>query len=438
MPKPYVHLLGPPSGLAPECQVGRESGQICEANGDIVLSWEWDDANAVHNISTLLQAAYMSPPPSIPSSFGPIQVQHFKNQYSNIRDDLRKPLPLAHVALEEGTAPLTQMGLLYPDDTGERIMVDVGALVKRKSGLDEGSLPGSGGMGWVGMVPDERSTPSPGPLGRKNEGLYLRREKELPPHPPSFDCVPPLPALSKSRWGARQTLNTPETPGQGSGHLLHRFWTSSYCLRAASVSLSQSPTPVAEPPVQHSPSLALLLQHQQMVPRLMPSASSSTSFSLRLISIGESDGLASAEKAKTEETKVCQEPRPPHHNAMDTDKSDKTDASHRPGSRLRDGRNGKLLPLRPEHFQCELHYRKGNILPTICLHDLLRRERLSLETRKSIYARQNQGALYRQVPTGPQLSGKLLMQHLSSSTTASELVIGERENVETWFKFRTK
>ena len=94
MPKPFVHLMGPPLGVALDArQVGNEgrfvrSGcrpnavlrpVLCEQKGEetlgfgvfalrdlkvgeeIVLGWEWDDGNAVHTLPALLKTPHMFP-----------------------------------------------------------------------------------------------------------------------------------------------------------------------------------------------------------------------------------------------------------------------------------------------------------------------------------------------------------------------------------------
>ncbi|KAF9522011.1 hypothetical protein CPB83DRAFT_737818, partial [Crepidotus variabilis] len=96
MPKPYVHLLGPPLDVALDARLVGNQGRfvrwgcrpnaalrpvMCDkpsddenslgfgvfalrdlkANEEIVLGWEWDDGNAVHNLPALLQAPYTFP-----------------------------------------------------------------------------------------------------------------------------------------------------------------------------------------------------------------------------------------------------------------------------------------------------------------------------------------------------------------------------------------
>ena len=94
MPKPFVHLMGPPLGVALDArQVGNEgrfvrSGcrpnavlrpVLCEQKGEetlgfgvfalrdlrvgeeVVLGWEWDDGNAVHTLPALLKTQHMFP-----------------------------------------------------------------------------------------------------------------------------------------------------------------------------------------------------------------------------------------------------------------------------------------------------------------------------------------------------------------------------------------
>jgi SET domain-containing protein len=94
MPKPYVHLLGPPLDVALDARIVGDHGRfarwgckpnaalrpiLCErgsketddestlgfgvfatkdmkADEEIVLGWEWDDGNAVHLLPALLEA----------------------------------------------------------------------------------------------------------------------------------------------------------------------------------------------------------------------------------------------------------------------------------------------------------------------------------------------------------------------------------------------
>ncbi|KAF9522010.1 hypothetical protein CPB83DRAFT_865073 [Crepidotus variabilis] len=202
--------------------------------------------------------------------------------------------------------------------------------------------------------------------------------------------------------------------------------------RAASVSLSQSPTPVTEPPPQHSPTFASLSPtpanasdaHENSQPVASP-----TNFSAHPISVDDDDdddeivnyepasdgedlplhkevnsrapsksnsrspspavngsafstrsSSASIEKlqAKVEETDISVNGlASPHHEAMDTDDPDETDARYRSRSSLRDDRDDiwRLLPLRPERCRPELDRSPGRRYPTNNLP--LRRRRQS-------------------------------------------------------------
>ncbi|KAF8956782.1 hypothetical protein BDZ97DRAFT_1670954 [Flammula alnicola] len=96
MPKPFVHLFGPPLDLALDSRIVGNQGRfvrsgcrpnavlrpvLCDkpaaeeetlgfgvfalrdlkAGEEIVLGWEWDDGNAVHNLPALLQTPHMFP-----------------------------------------------------------------------------------------------------------------------------------------------------------------------------------------------------------------------------------------------------------------------------------------------------------------------------------------------------------------------------------------
>lgn len=109
MPKPFVHLFGPPLDVALDARITgnearfvrsgcrpnavlrpvicptaksahvRERADTCEetgedvltfgvfalrdlkANEEVVLGWEWDDGNAVHNLPALIETPHMFP-----------------------------------------------------------------------------------------------------------------------------------------------------------------------------------------------------------------------------------------------------------------------------------------------------------------------------------------------------------------------------------------
>ncbi|KAF8958540.1 hypothetical protein BDZ97DRAFT_1923557 [Flammula alnicola] len=96
MPKPFIHLFGPPLDLALNSRIVSNQGRfvrsgcrpnavlrpvLCDkpaaeegtlsfgvftlrdlkAGEEIVLGWEWDDGNMVHNLPALLQAPRMFP-----------------------------------------------------------------------------------------------------------------------------------------------------------------------------------------------------------------------------------------------------------------------------------------------------------------------------------------------------------------------------------------
>ncbi|KAI0363546.1 hypothetical protein BV20DRAFT_1031184 [Pilatotrama ljubarskyi] len=115
MPKPFVHLIGPPldvaldsrftgdqsrfvrSGCRPNAVIRpvlcpSSSKKPCapaedslsfgifalrdlKANEEVVLGWEWDDGNVVHHLPALIES---------PFAFPPHQVQHFRNQMTSM------------------------------------------------------------------------------------------------------------------------------------------------------------------------------------------------------------------------------------------------------------------------------------------------------------------------------------------------------------------
>ncbi|KAF8950658.1 hypothetical protein BDZ97DRAFT_1933627 [Flammula alnicola] len=98
MPKPFIHLFGPLSTshsipALSATKAAAEEGTLSfgvftlrdlKAGEEIVLGWEWDDGNMVHNLPALLQAPRISHhySPSTPTSLH--EVQHIHNQMLNI------------------------------------------------------------------------------------------------------------------------------------------------------------------------------------------------------------------------------------------------------------------------------------------------------------------------------------------------------------------
>lgn len=157
MPKPYVHLVGPPFDLALDARLVGNQGRfvrwgcrpnavlrpvICDksseqdsslgfgvyalrdlkANEEVVLGWEWDDGNAIHHLPALLSAPHTFPCVSYFSS-----IVHFsftdilapvlsKLNNSEINTPIffmhfRPRLQHAHVVHERGTARLPRWRL---------------------------------------------------------------------------------------------------------------------------------------------------------------------------------------------------------------------------------------------------------------------------------------------------------------------------------------
>ncbi|KAI0820106.1 hypothetical protein BC628DRAFT_1423178 [Trametes gibbosa] len=219
LPKPHVHLIGPPldvaldarftgdqsrfvrSGCRPNavirpvlCHSKKSSASMPEdtlsfgifalrdlkPNEEIVLGWEWDDGNVVHHLPALIES---------PFEFPPHQIQHFRKQMTSLLHTLSytfttcacgakaRDCALARMAeFVETQTPLTpepsppsqftkeknaaRGGKGAPDDTlstsASATPVDLGPLVGIERGFrTRERIPSSGGMGGVEMVPSE-------------------------------------------------------------------------------------------------------------------------------------------------------------------------------------------------------------------------------------------------------------------------------------------
>ncbi|KAI1782766.1 hypothetical protein LXA43DRAFT_1103459 [Ganoderma leucocontextum] len=217
MPKPYVHLFGPPLDVALDSRITGDQSRFvrsgckpnailrpifCGAHGkkagkderedeaitfgifalrdlkpneEVVLGWEWDDDNVVHHLPALLQS---------PFTFPPHQLQHFRNQMRSMLHSLASTFTtcacgakahdcvLTRIAeFVEHQTPLTpspsppslfskekekHAGKSRKSDRAEAspAPVDVGPLVGIERGFrTRERIPSSGGMGGVEMVP---------------------------------------------------------------------------------------------------------------------------------------------------------------------------------------------------------------------------------------------------------------------------------------------
>ncbi|KAF8873529.1 hypothetical protein BD779DRAFT_1569832, partial [Infundibulicybe gibba] len=134
MPKPFVHLVGPPLDLTLDSRITGDKGRfvrsgcrpnavlrpvLCpsdrapetlsfgvfalrdlKANEEVVLGWEWDDGNAVHNLPALIESPY---------AFPPHQLHHFRNQMSNILHTLASTFTTCACGARARDCALTQM-----------------------------------------------------------------------------------------------------------------------------------------------------------------------------------------------------------------------------------------------------------------------------------------------------------------------------------------
>ncbi|KAH7913634.1 hypothetical protein BJ138DRAFT_1145684 [Hygrophoropsis aurantiaca] len=218
MPKPFVHLFGPPldvaldsritgdqtrfarSGCRPNailrpvlCSQSKENQAAgagsdeslsfgvfalrdLKANEEVVLGWEWDDGNAVHSLPALIECPHMFPPG---------QLEHMRAQMTSILHALSSTFTTCACGSAAKDCALTQMAAFIDQEpivceekkaAGSSKKVDLGPLVGAKRGFKtREKVPLSGGMSGVEMVPSTSSCPGPSsfatpspPIGRKH------------------------------------------------------------------------------------------------------------------------------------------------------------------------------------------------------------------------------------------------------------------------------
>ncbi|KAI0696110.1 hypothetical protein C8T65DRAFT_664147 [Cerioporus squamosus] len=219
MPKPYVHLFGPPLDVALDARITGDQSRFVrngcrpnailrpifcpskertkagddavkfgifalrdlKANEEVVLGWEWDDENVVHHLPALIQS---------PFAFPPHQVQHFRNQMTSMLHTLASTFTtcacgakardcvLTRIAeFVENQTPLTPSPSPPSQFTKEKHRgkseqpaespIDLGPLIGIERGFrTRERIPFSGGMGGVELVPPEAG-PSRLPSGTR-------------------------------------------------------------------------------------------------------------------------------------------------------------------------------------------------------------------------------------------------------------------------------
>ncbi|KAF9446177.1 hypothetical protein P691DRAFT_733735 [Macrolepiota fuliginosa MF-IS2] len=261
MPKPFVHLIGPPLDIALDARITGDSARfvrsgcrpnavlrpvLCphndsdslsfgvfalrdlKANEEVVLGWEWDDGNAIHSLPALIEAPHTFPHPS--PSDSPHQVQYLRNQMSNILHALSSTFTTCACGSKTKTCVVNQMAAFVDDDHSRLLPpdnVNLGPLVGKKRGFrTRERLPFASGLGGVEMCDDsdmhvdplpnfvvEPSSPSPdkGKGKAKSNGLLhndiIARPTLIPRS--SSSVAPPRMQRSSSRTSSSSENNTP-------------------------------------------------------------------------------------------------------------------------------------------------------------------------------------------------------------------------------------
>ncbi len=196
MPKPFVHLLGPPLDLALDTRlVGNKSRWVrsgCRPNAvlrpmlcsssseelgfglfatrslekdeEIVLGWEWDDGNVVHHLPTLLNC---------PDMFKPTEKDHIKKQMSSVIHALDSTFAKCACGKDtKGQCAIERMKK-FVDGQEDKGDGDLGPLVGTERGFrTQEKVPWSGGIGGVEMC-----SPPPPPLADSPEIMPPKMRK---------------------------------------------------------------------------------------------------------------------------------------------------------------------------------------------------------------------------------------------------------------------
>ena len=185
MPKPFVHLIGPPLDLSLDSRIAGNSARfvrngcrpnavlrpfLCprdqhkqddtlsfgvfalrdlKANEEVVLGWEWDDGHVVHHLPALIES---SPP-------APDKLDHIRNQMSNILHALSSTFTTCACGARAENCAITQMAAFVDGDVHPTGGVDLGPLVGKRRGFrTKERVPYSGGLSGVEMY-DEQHNP---------------------------------------------------------------------------------------------------------------------------------------------------------------------------------------------------------------------------------------------------------------------------------------
>ncbi|KXN90228.1 SET domain-containing protein 3 [Leucoagaricus sp. SymC.cos] len=184
MPKPFVHLIGPPLDLALDARLSGHKSRfvrsgcrpnavlrptLCQQssslsfgvfalrdlkpNEEVILGWEWDDGNVVHSLPALIETPQIFPHPPF-SSNSPHQIQHIRHQMANILHALSSTFTTCACGEKAKDCALNQMAAFV--EANQLDHVDLGPLVGKERGFrTREKLPLSSGMGGVEMDVDE-------------------------------------------------------------------------------------------------------------------------------------------------------------------------------------------------------------------------------------------------------------------------------------------
>ncbi|KAG6809647.1 hypothetical protein H0H92_015408 [Tricholoma furcatifolium] len=212
LPKPFVHLLGPPLDVALDARMAGDDGRwvrsgckpnavlkpvLCDAKDketlgfavfatrdlhqgeEVVLGWEWDDSSAIHHLPALLKT---------PGLFPPAHKAHLRAQMANMLHLISSTFP--HCACGEKAADCAFNAMQRFVAESDHIHTpDLGPLVGTTRGFKTRErVPGSGGLGGVEMDDEETE-----------DELDARFRPPRPPDPPPLDEMPPKNQMRR-RW----------------------------------------------------------------------------------------------------------------------------------------------------------------------------------------------------------------------------------------------
>ncbi|KAN0129448.1 hypothetical protein V8E53_012780 [Lactarius tabidus] len=272
MPKPFVHLFGPPLDVALDARItGNEarfvrSGcrpnavlrpMICKtteeqdpsssktrdsdmltfgvfalrdikANEEVVLGWEWDDGNAVHHLPALIEAPHMFPARHL---------SHIRSQMTSMLHALSSTFTTCACGYKAKDCALNLMAEFVdgripvpapppfqrPNDPSGSDMrshrVDLGPLVGAQRGFHtREKSPLNGGMNGVEMIPDQFAGPSDRHATPKESPVHLDGDfPKVQTAPTSASPSPPPPQV-EVEVDRSQEVSEPLTPDLSPSH----------------------------------------------------------------------------------------------------------------------------------------------------------------------------------------------------------------------------